>query len=213
MMELAKDTDRKQGDGKKIVSRGDAILLMIAAALAAVVTTALSVSGIAGYFTGPVTLELPVSSTNQTASGLGLGATGHYTTLSATIPSLPSEPAALLAWSAALDQLGVLAILTLVFLLAYRLRSAVLFSAKSVWIIGACGVVLALAGTVGQVLNGWGLTRVADMVAGTGRNPGESVILEAEFTTGPLMLGIVLVLVAAVFQYGRRLQKDTEGLV
>jgi hypothetical protein len=226
MMELAKDTDRKQRDGKKIVSRGDAILLMIAAALAAVVTTAVSVSGIAGYFTGPVTLELPVSSANQTASGLGLGATGHYTAsglglgatghytvLSATIPSLPSEPAALLAWSAALNQLGVLAILTLVFLLAYRLRSAVLFTAKSVWIIGACGAVLALAGTVGQILNGWALTRIADLVAGSGRSPGESVILEAEFTTGPLMLGIVLVLVAAVFQYGRRLQKDTEGLV
>lgn len=39
------------------------------------------------------------------------------------------------------------------------------------------------------------------------------MILEAEFTTGPLMLGIVLVLVAAVFQYGRRLRKDTGGLV
>lgn len=39
------------------------------------------------------------------------------------------------------------------------------------------------------------------------------MILEAEFATGPLMLGIVLVLVAAVFQYGSRLQKDTEGLV
>ncbi|TSE15036.1 hypothetical protein B1A87_003000 [Arthrobacter sp. KBS0703] len=212
-MELAKDSDRKPRDGKKIVSRGDAILLMIAAALAAVVTTAVSVSGIAGYFTGPVTLELPVSSTNQTASGLGLGSAGHYTTLTATVPSLPPEPAALLAWSAALDQVGVLAILMLVFLLAYRLRSAVLFTPKSVWIIGACGAVLALAGTVGQILNGWALTRVADMVARSGRSPGESVILEAEFTTGPLMLGIVLVLVAAVFQYGRRLQKDTEGLV
>jgi len=212
-MELAKDTDRKQGDGKKIVSRGDAILLMIATALAAVVTTALSVSGIAGYFAGPVTLELPVSGTNQTASGLGLGASGHYTVLSATIPSLPQVPATLLAWSAALNQLGVLAILTLVFLLAYRLRSAVLFTAKSVGIIGACGAVLALAGTVGQVLNGWALTRVADMVAGSGSSPGKSMILEAKFTTAPLMLGIVLVLVAAVFQYGRRLQKDTEGLV
>lgn len=212
-MELAKNTDRTQNGGKRIVSRGDAVLLMIAAALAAAVTTFQSVSGIAGYFTGPVTLELPIASTNQTAGGLGLGATGEYTALSATIPSLPSEPAVLLAWSAALNQIGVLAILTLVFLLAYRLRSKILFTANSVWIIGACGAVLALAGTVGQVLNGWALTRLADMVAGSGRTPEESVILEAEFTTGPLMLGIVLVLVAAVFQYGRRLQKDTEGLV
>lgn len=212
-MEQVRETDRPQGKDKKIVSRADAVLLMVASALAAIVTTAAAVSGIAGYFTGPVTLELPVGSTKQAASGLGLGAAGHYTALSATIPSLPSEPAALLAWSAALNQLGVLAILALVFVLAHRLRSAVLFTANSVWIIGACGVVLALAGTVGQVLNGWALTRVADLVAGSGRDAGESVILEAEFATGPLMLGIVLVLVAAVFQYGSRLQKDTEGLV
>lgn len=212
-MGLAKDTERTPGKTKKIVSRGDAILLMIASAVAAALTSAMSVSGIAGYFTGPVTLELPVSPTNQTASGLGMGAAGHYTVLSATIPSLPPEHAALLAWSAALDQAGILAILTLMFLLAYRLRSAVLFTANSVTIIGACGVVLALVGTVGQVLNGWALTRVADMVAGSGRTSGETAILEAEFTTGPLMLGIILVLVAAVFQYGRRLQKDTEGLV
>ncbi|KRE44556.1 hypothetical protein ASG92_12880 [Arthrobacter sp. Soil736] len=212
-MKLTEKTSRPEEGGKKIVSRMDATLLMIATALAAVLTTSLSVAGIAGYFTGPVTLELPIASTNQAASGLRLGSNGHYTALSATIPSLPSELADLLAWSAALSQLGVLAIQALVFLLAFRLRSAVLFTAKSVWIIGACGAILALVGTVGQVLNGWALTRVADMVAGSGRNPGESVILEAEFNAAPLMLGIVLVLVAAVFQYGRRLQRDTEGLV
>ena len=35
----------------------------------------------------------------------------------------------------------------------------------------------------------------------------------AEFNIAPLAIGLVLLLVAGVFQYGRRLQKDTEGLV
>jgi hypothetical protein len=33
------------------------------------------------------------------------------------------------------------------------------------------------------------------------------------FNLGPLVAGIMLIMVAAVFQFGGRLQKDTEGLV
>ncbi|MDQ0075772.1 hypothetical protein [Arthrobacter oryzae] len=215
MMKLAKDTARPQNDEKKIVSRTDAVFLMIASAAAAVLTTFMSVKGIVGYFTGPVTLELPLATRNQTAGGLELESTGHYTTLEATIPDLPSGPDELLSWVAALNQIGVLAILTLVFLLAYRLRSAVLFTAGSVWIVGVCGAILALVGTVGPILDGLALNRLAEMIAANGRTPGESYVFyfSAQFNVGPLMLGLVLVLVAGVFQYGRRLQKDTEGLV
>ena len=119
----------------------------------------------------------------------------------------------LLACGAALNQVGILAGLALVFVLAYRLRSAILFTPGSVWIVGACGAVLALAGTVGQIVDGWGRTRVAEMIAANGRTPGESFAFSAEFNLAPLMTGLVLVLVAGVFQYGRRLQADTEGLV
>jgi hypothetical protein len=34
-----------------------------------------------------------------------------------------------------------------------------------------------------------------------------------DFNVGPLVLGIALLLVAGVFEFGRGLQKDTEGLV
>lgn len=207
-----KSTERPS-HGSKIVSRTEATVFMLAAALAAVVTTFFSLSEIAGYFTGPVTLELPVGSTGQTAGGLGLESSGHYTTLAATIPALPSGPAALLAWSAALHQIGVLAVLLLVFLLAHRLRSSVLFIAGSAWVIGASGAVLMLAGTVGQVLHGFALTRVAELVAVAGRPADEMVLFEGDLSAGPLVLGAVLMLVAGAFQYGRRLQQDTQGLV
>ncbi len=51
------------------------------------------------------------------------------------------------------------------------------------------------------------------MIAANGRTPGESFAFSAEFDLWPLAVGLVLVLVAGVFQYGRRLQTDTDGLV
>jgi hypothetical protein len=195
------------------VSRADAVFLMIASSAAAVLTTVLSVGAIAGYFTGPATLVLPIASNQRTVSGLELESSGHFMSLEATIPDLPDGPAALLAWGVTLNQVGMLAILALVFLLAYRLRSATLFTPGSVWIVGVCGAALALTGTVGQLLDGWARSRLADMIAANGRAPGESFGFSVELNIAPLMTGLVLMLVAGVFQYGRRLQRDTEGLV
>jgi hypothetical protein len=145
--------------------------------------------------------------------GLELESTGHFTSLEATVPDLPDGPATLLAWGAALNQVGMLALLALVFVLAYRLHSAILFTAGSVWIVGACGAVLAVATTVGQVLDGRARTSLAEMIGANGREPGAVYLISTEFDLWPLMVGLILVLVAGVFQYGRRIQKDAEGLV
>ncbi|WP_258006545.1 hypothetical protein [Arthrobacter sp. AFG20] len=195
------------------MSRTDALFLMIASAAAAVTTTALTVSGIVASAAGPVTLTLPVATTHQAASGLSVGATGHYTALDATIPVIPSGPAALLAWAGALNQLGILAVLALICLLAYRLRSEILFTRGSGWLLGAGGFVLALAGTVGQILDSIARSRLADLIGVNGRPPGEYYLFSFDFNVGPLVLGIALLLVAGVFEFGRKLQKDTEGLV
>jgi hypothetical protein len=118
-----------------------------------------------------------------------------------------------LAWGGALNQVGALAVLALVFLLAYRLQSRELFTARSAHIVGAAGIVLAVAGTAGQILEGTGRSRLAEMIGANAQSPGESRIFSVEFSAAPLLLGIGLLLVAGVFEYGRRLQKDTEGLV
>jgi hypothetical protein len=198
---------------KKVVSRADAIFLMVASVGAALVTTALTVSSTVGLFTGPVTLVLPVATSHQQATHLSLEATGHFTSVEATVPVLPSGPATNLAWAGALNQVGVLAILALVFLLAYRLQGRILFSARSAHIVGAAGVVLAVAGMAGQILDGVARSRLAEMIGANAQTPGESRIFSAEFNLAPFLLGIALLLIAGVFEYGRRLQKDTEGLV
>jgi hypothetical protein len=51
------------------------------------------------------------------------------------------------------------------------------------------------------------------MIGANGRAPGATYLFSTEFDLWPLMVGLILVLVAGVFQYGRRLQKDTDGLV
>ncbi|WP_240721375.1 hypothetical protein [Pseudarthrobacter sp. NamE5] len=186
---------------------------MVASAIAAIATTAATVSGTVALFTGPVTLVLPVATPHQPATRLSLGAAGHFTSVEATIPVLPSGPALSLALAGFLNQVGILAILALVFLLAYRLQGNILFTAKSAHLVGAAGVVLAVSGIVGQVLDAVGRSRLAEMIGANARLSGESQVFSAEFDTAPLMLGIALLLVAAVFEYGRRLQKETEGLV
>lgn len=212
-MKMTKGSARPQSGGKKFVSRADAVALMIAAAVAALATTTMTVAGLIGYTSGPVTLALPVATTHHTATGLTPGVTGHFTSLEATLPALPSGPGGLLAWAGSLNQIGFLAVLALVFLLAHRLRSEILFTPGSAWIVGSCGAVLASAGTVGQILDAIARSRLAEMVGANARTPGESYGFSADFNIAPLVLGLVLMLVAGVFQYGRRLQHETEGLI
>ena len=201
--------NRKQSGQRKMVSRADAVAIMTVAAIAAAATTVLTIAGIIATFAGPVTLTLPLHSSPQDPAGLELGATARFTAMEATIPALPSDEAALLAWAGVLGQVSVLAVAALLFLLALRLRGENLFTPASAWIVGACGVVLALAGSAGQVLDAVARTRVARLIAANGQSDG----FAAGFNFTPLVAGVVLVLIAGVFQFGRRLQKDTEGLV
>jgi hypothetical protein len=212
-MKLAKRTGRPSENRKRqVVSRTDALVLMVGSAVIAAGSSVMAVIGIADIFSGPVTLTLPVDPTQKVA-GLELGADARFSAVDATIPAVPGTEAGQLAWAGALTQVGVLAVLALLFLLAFRLRGDTLFTRGSVWIIGACGAALALAGTAGQVLDQLARTRLADALGlNADRTPG-SVIFEGNISLLPVVAGIALILIAGVFQFGGRLQKDTEGLV
>jgi hypothetical protein len=213
-MKLAKHTGRPSEDRKReVVSRTDAAVLMIGSAVVAAVTTVMSVVGIIGLLTGPATLTLPVDGGTRPSGSLGIGAQAHFSAVEATIPALPGTEAGLLAWAAVLTQVAVLAFLGLLFLLAVRLHGAVLFTRGSVWVIGACGAAIAVAGTAGQVLDALARTRLADALGlNPDRIPG-SVLFEGTISLVPVVAGIALIFIAGVFQFGGRLQKDTEGLV
>ena len=203
--------NRRQSGQRKVVSRTDAVAIMAVAATVAAATTFLTVWNIIATFTGPVTLMLPLHSSPQVPAGLELGAAARFTAMEAIIPALPVGEATLLVWASVLFQVSVLAVTALLFLLALRLREENLFTPASAWIVGSCGVVLALAGSAGQVLDTIARTRVARLIVANGQ-PG-NIVFAADFNFAPLLAGTVLVVIAAVFQFGRRLQKDTEGLV
>ncbi|MFJ7748832.1 hypothetical protein ACIQXM_02615 [Arthrobacter sp. NPDC097144] len=195
------------------MSRTDAAAAMLLSALAAAVTTALAVHRISSYLSGPVTLTLPLSSPQISPTGLAPGTQAYYSSVEATVPSVPQPEAALLAWGDALSQTGTLAALALIFLLASRLRRDVLFTAGSALVIGTCGTVLALAGSAGQVLDTMACTRLAEDIGANGNADTEYPLFVGTFSMAPLVAGLALILVAGVFEYGRRLQKDAEGLV
>lgn len=212
-MKLAKGALRRTPDSRRIISKTDAVALMIVSSAAAAATTALTVTGIASYFTGPITLTLPLAATQLTPDGLHLGAEAHFTSVEATIPALPAGEAALLAWAGALNHVGILAVLALLFLLALRLKGENLFSAGSVWIVGGCGAVLAGAGSIAQVLDQVARNRLAEAIGVNAPTAEEGIGFVGQFNFAPVVAGLVLILVAGVFQFGGRLQKDTEGLV
>lgn len=212
-MRRANSNVRTAPAGKKVVSKTDALALMIVTAIVAVITTIGTASRLIAFSTGPSTLTLPLATANQTPTGLSQGVEARFTSIEATIPSLPSTEAALLVWAGILSHISVLAVLALLFLLALRLRGETLFTTGSVWVIGVCGVVLAVAGSIGQILDQIARTRLAEAIGANQRIPGEEIIFVGDLPLGPAVAGIVLILVAGVFQFGRRLQKDTEGLV
>jgi hypothetical protein len=74
-------------------------------------------------------------------------------------------------------------------------------------------LILALAGSAAQILDSTARNRLARLVGANPRFPGESVVYIMDFNIAPLVAGAALVLIAGVFQFGRKLQKDTEGLV
>ena len=195
------------------LSRADAYAIMILTAAAAAMSTVMAGSWIASLFSGPVTLTLPIQGTQQQPDGLGFGATGAYTQMEATISAVPAGEASMLAWSAALNQVGALAVAALIFLLAFRLRGENLFTAGSAWIIGSCGAILALSGSAAEVLESTALTRLSLLIGATPQTPGEDVFLTFTLNVVPVVAGLTLVLVALAFRSGRQLQEDTEGLI
>lgn len=212
-MRRTNNTARTASGGKRVLSKVDAVALMMVAAIAAVITTTITIVSIINLSVGPTTLTLPLATANQTPTGLSQGVEAHFTSIEATISTLPATEAALLVGAGILSHISVLAVLALLFLLGLRLRGDNLFTTGSVWVIGVCGAVLAVAGTIGHTLDQIACSRLAEMIGANQRVPGETIIFVGNLPLGPAVAGIVLILVAGVFQFGYRLQKDTEGLV
>jgi hypothetical protein len=214
---VMKASETKARSGKrKIMSGLDAAFLVLAAALAAAGTTVMTVAGILNLSAGSTTLRLPADlgpRPSQPAPRIAADAvaSGRFTEMEVIMNGVPAPEAVLLAWSAVLNQVCVLAVAALVIFLCLRMRKERLFTSAAVWAIGLCGIVLAVVGPVAQILSGTARGRLAEGLAGISES-GEAIYV-TDFNFGTLIAGLVMVLFAGVFKLGRWLQRDTDGLV
>ncbi|CAI3799315.1 DUF2975 domain-containing protein [Pseudarthrobacter sp. MM222] len=201
---------------RNIISGIDAVFLMLAAALVAAVTTVMTIIGILNLSAGSTTLRLPADLARdsfQPAPRIAADAvvSGRFTEMEVTMNGVPAPEAVLLAWSAVLNQVCILAVAALVIFLCLRMRRERLFTSAAVWAIGLCGAALAVTGSAAQILSGTGRGLLAERLTDA-TNSGEAVYV-TDFNFGTLIAGLVMVLFAGVFRFGRRLQQDTDGLV
>ena len=202
----------------RVLSRVDSAVLIVVSVAVAIGASVSTVSEIMSNGAGEVVLRLPLDTSAQGSAArepeaLNLGAVGRYSQVEVSVPALPEYEASLLGWSAAMNLVAVLCVVSLMVLLAYRLTSRVLFAPHIAAIVGLAGAFLAISGSAAQVLDSTAKHRLAEQLGVIPGSAGETLVYIVEFNPTSLVAGAALVLLAGVFQFGRGLQRDTEGLV
>ena len=197
-----------------VMSRAEAVFLMVVAAVVGVVATALAVSEIRALLTGPVTLDLPLGNVAAPAVDGVVEAVrdARYSSVEVAFESVPATEGLLLAVSAGLEALIVVAVCVLVWVLCRRLLAERTFTRGAEGAIGGVGILVAVAGTLAQALGSAGRDR---LVGYSGLFPGADgrTVFFFEFSPTPVVIGLVMALFATIVHRGRRLQDDVVGLV
>lgn len=210
-----KSTARMKRRIPEFISRTEAVFIMVIAALVGVVSAVVAGSEIRSLLTGSMTLELPLEnvSPHPIEGGFPASVTGaRYSTVDVAFTSVPAYEARLLACSAALDAVTVLAVCVLVWVLCRQVLAEQPFTKGSARAIGVVGIIVAAAGLFTQALDSAARSRLVDS-SGLFPDSGGSLYFLMEFNPAPLVVGLVMALFAAVVHRGRRLQDDVVGLV
>jgi hypothetical protein len=197
----------------RVLSRVDSAVLIVVSVAVGIATSVSTVSAIISNGAGEVVLRLPLDPSIPEPETLRLGAVGRYSQMQVTVPALPEYEASMLGWSATMNLVAVLCVVSLLVLLAYRLTSKVLFAPHTAAVVGLAGALLAISGSAAQVLDSTAKYRLAEQLGAMPGSADETLVYIAEFNPTSLVAGAALVLLAGVFQFGRSLQRDTEGLV
>jgi hypothetical protein len=135
---------------------------------------------------------------------------GHFSTATVTVSHLSAWVVTITIVSAVATLLTELTLCAMVALLAWRLLRRRLFRRSLSVTVIAAGFVLAVGGTLSQSAAAIAGGATASALNGGGRGYWP---LAGRFDPTVAVFGIVIILVGLVFEYGGRLQKDTEGLV
>ncbi len=198
----------------ELISRTEAVFIMVIAAIVGIVSTVVTGSEIRALLTGPVTLELPLNdlSPHRIEGTSGSVTAARYSSIKVAFASVPAHEARLLAFSAALYAVTVLAVCLLVWVLCRQVLAERPFTKTSARAMGIVGIIVAAAGTFQQAIDSAGRSRLVQS-SGLFPDSGGPLYFLMEFNPAPLVVGLVMALFAAVVHRGRRLQDDVVGLV
>ena len=121
--------------------------------------------------------------------------------------------------STLLTSVTVLFALTTVVLLCYKLIRSTPFGGRFVWLVAFSGLTAVVAGLLAPVLEGLGKQRVVSQLSGV--DSMESVLVSGDlafYTTSsfdpiPVGIGLISLLLVAVFRAGNAMEHDAKGLV
>ena len=136
---------------------------------------------------------------------------GSFETAQVIVTELPFGISVLAAAAALADVLTRVAIATLIALLSWRLLRGAVF-ARSLSIVAAiAGSALLIGGIFTQGFGSLAAAMAAADLNGSGGRGFWPIAGRLDFTT--IVTGLILMLVGLAFDYGERLQRDTDGLV
>jgi len=135
---------------------------------------------------------------------------GHFSSADVTVAGLPAGIVATVVVSDVSKTLTEVALCVLVAVLAWRMLRRRPFRRSLSLTVSLAGLILVVGGVLGQ-----GTAAIAGGATAAQLNGGGNGYwpLAGRFDPTLPVVGLVLVLVGLVFEYGTRLQNDTEGLV
>jgi ribose/xylose/arabinose/galactoside ABC-type transport system permease subunit len=200
-------------DGTRFISKVDMVFVMLLAAAVAAASLVLAARELISLMSAPVTLELPLENVRPGTIEPTPEAVveARYTAVDVTLAGIPPYEFKLLAWSVLLVAACIVAVCGLVFGVALQLFRGRPFATALTWGIAVTGIFVAAAGMAAQVLDAAARNRLVASLSLFPHAGGNYYIME--FNPAPLAVGLVMALIAGIFQRGQRLQRDSEGLV
>ena len=203
-------------EGRPSLADGIALGVIATGAVSVAVGAVVAVaSAAAEVFGAAPTVSMPVHDVELTALDdvAGVSAATVDTAL-VTVPAMPSGARWMLLLETALPALATVALCAGVWWLGVSLIRSRPFRASLGWMFGLAACLMIAGSLFGQLAGGVGRAMIVDDLATA--DPGvEKVLwtLLVQFDLAPVGWAFSLALIAGLFSIGRRLQKETEGLV
>ncbi|MGW9157126.1 hypothetical protein [Microbacterium sp. NPDC055665] len=203
-------------EGRPSLADGIALGLIATGAVSVGIGAIVAVTSAASEIFGATpTVSMPVHDVDLTALDdvAGVSAATVDTAL-VTVPAMPTGARWMLLLEVALPALATVALCAGVWWLGVSFIRSRPFRASLGWMFGVAASLMIAGSLFGQLAGGIGRAMIVQDLANTDPQV-EDVLwtLLLEFDLAPVGWAFALALVAGLFEIGRRLQRETEGLV